>query len=69
MKEAINKTMNKKQYLQPQLHAVNINIENNLLSGSPVQNVSGNSGMKYGGKSPSGSVARGREASDWFDEE
>ncbi len=67
MKEAMNKTMNKKQYLQPQLHAVNINIENNLLSGS-VSKVNSNAGMQYGGAG-GGKVARGREASDWFDEE
>lgn len=57
--------MNKKQYQQPQLHVVNIIIEN-LLGGS-VRNVKSNVSMGYGGRG-SGS-ARGRESADWADDE
>ena len=59
--------MNKKQYQQPQLHVVNIIIEN-LLQADSFRKVKGNAGLNYGGAGGSES-ARGRESADWADDE
>ena len=59
--------MKKKPYQQPRLHTVNINIET-LMQTASVNGVDGNAGLtlsKTGGSGP----ARGRESSDWFDDE
>ena len=57
--------MNKKAYQQPQLHTVNVHIENLLLDASPVTRVS--SGGLFNSEVGGGSTAaRGRYyESDW----
>ena len=57
--------MNKKAYQQPQLHTVNVHIENPLLEASPVTRVT--SGDLFNSKVEGGSTAaRGRYyESDW----
>lgn len=59
--------MKKKQYLQPQSNIVAIHFESLLEDTSLVHKVNSNVNMNYGGGSSN--VARGREASDWFDDE
>ena len=58
--------MNKRQYMQPQLHVVNVNIGSSLLAGS-VKQLNNNVGMGLGGGSST--AARSRGADDWFDDE
>ncbi len=58
--------MNKKSYMTPHMTVVMLSEQQNLL-GDSVHAISGNSGLQMGGGG--NGVARGRESSDWDDEE
>ena len=61
--------MNKKAYQQPQLHCVNIRVENCLLAGS-ASKVAGNAEFKENISAGSGEArSRSFDDDDWFDEE
>ncbi len=57
-------TMNKKAYQQPALHIMEVHIGNLLQA----QSVQSNVGLKMG-QQGSSTAARGRQTSDWFDED
>ena len=63
--------MNKKAYQKPAMQAVNINMSHQLLAGSSVSSLGGNSGMKLGGASSNATdpSARSRGGDDWDDED
>lgn len=57
--------MKKQAYQQPRLHTVNIHMENLLQIVSQTSNNVGINATIQGGSGPS----RGRESSDWFDDD
>jgi hypothetical protein len=57
--------MKKQAYQQPQLHTVNIHMENLLQTVSQTSNNVGINATIQGGSGP----ARGRESSGWFDDD
>jgi hypothetical protein len=63
----------KKEYLKPQMQVVNINSRHQLLAGSNLNRVAGNSGLR--GAGTDGSITggsgegRSRGFDDWDDEE
>ena len=56
--------MNKKVYQQPELHIMDVHAESLLQA----QSVQSNVGLKMG-QQGSSTAARGRQTSDWFDED